>query len=79
MKGGNNGDQYDLDNIIDACGVYFRTLILHTQYKKKLKEPWEAVPNKKLAPTLKSKKGQTAREAVSRLMEEINKYAQTKS
>ena len=71
-------NEYNVGNLIDSCGVYFRTLILHTQYKKKLLEPWEAVPNKKINSKVKSKKGKTAGEAIYRLLLEINKNTLTK-
>lgn len=67
-------NEYNLQNIIDGCGKYFRTLILHTEFKKKLAEPWEAVPNKKLLPKAKSKKGKTAGDALFNLLVEIKKY-----
>lgn len=71
-------NEYHLGNIIDGCGKYFRNLILHTQYKKKLTEPWEAVPNKKLLPNAKSQKGKTPGEALYKLMVEINKQNEKK-
>lgn len=57
-------NEYHLGNLIDAIGDRFRNLILHTQYTKKLKQPWECVPNKKLYPNLKSSKGETAGDAL---------------
>lgn len=48
-------------------GESFRMLLLHTQYNKKLKEPWEAVPNKKICFNVKGQKGATAMEAIERL------------
>lgn len=59
--------ELDLASLIKSCGEDFRTLILHTQYNKKLDKAWEAVPNKKLRPESKSKKGKTPEEAVSNL------------
>ena len=61
------------DEVIKECGEGFRTLILHTQHRKKLAEPYEAVPNKRLRPECKSKKGNTALVAMMRLYLELNK------
>mgnify|MGYP007044005353 CR=1 FL=1 len=53
----------NLSDLILKCGDSFRTLILHTQYKKKLLKPWEVVPNKKLYPNYKSGKGSSPEDA----------------
>jgi hypothetical protein len=64
-----------LSELIQACGMGFRNLILHTQFSKRLEKPWEAVPNKKLRPTKKSKKGHTPEEAIAKLwIELVNKH-----
>lgn len=60
-----------LSELIQACGKGFRNLILHTQFNKKLEKPWEAIPNKKLRPNKKSKKGHTPEEAVAKLWLEL--------
>jgi hypothetical protein len=62
-----------LSELIKECKEGFRTLILHTQYTRKLKQPWEAVPNKKLRLECKSKKGESPEEAVAYLWLELNK------
>lgn len=62
-----------LTELINACGLGFRTLILHTQYRKTLKKPWEAVPNKKLRPNKKSQSAETPEEAVALLWLELIK------
>jgi hypothetical protein len=61
----------NLSELITACGLGFRTLILHTQFKKTLKKPWEAVPNKKLRPSKKGKSGETPEDAVALLWLEL--------
>lgn len=53
-------------------GEEFRMLLLHTQYHKKLNKPWEAVPNKRLRPEVKSGKGATALEALQELAKNLN-------
>lgn len=53
----------NISDLIKQCGDSFRTLILHTQYNKKLEKPWEVVPNKKLYPNYKSGKGSTPEDA----------------
>lgn len=61
----------NLEKLIEECGEDFRTLILHTQFNKKLEKPWEAVPNKKRRPNSKSKKGATPLEAVKLLRDSL--------
>lgn len=61
-----------LSELIEACGYEFRMLLLHTTYNKKLKKPWEAVPNKKIRPEVKGAKGSTPEEAVANLWLYIN-------
>jgi len=56
-----------LEDLILACGLGFRTLILHTQFNKKLSKPWEAVPNKKLRADCKGQKGENPKEAIAKL------------
>jgi len=64
-----------LEELIEACGEEYRNLVLHTQYRKKLDKPYEAVPNKKLRPECKSQKGKTPTEAVTLLWLELNNHA----
>lgn len=63
-----------LSELIDVCGEDFRMLLLHTQYKKKLSEPWETIPNKKRRPEIKGCKGKTPEEAVANLWLVLNKH-----
>ncbi len=60
-----------MSDIIIACGRGFRTLIRHTDHRKKLYKPWEAVPNKKLRPDKKSKNAETPDETVALLWLEL--------
>jgi len=57
----------DLSDLISACGEDFRNLVLHTQFKKTLEQPWDAVPNKKRRPEVKGQKGDSPDEAVAKL------------
>jgi hypothetical protein len=61
-----------LSELIEACGEDFRMLLLHTQYRKSLLEPWEAVPNKKRVPSIKGCKGSTPEIAVANLWLALN-------
>jgi len=67
-----------LSELIEACGENFRTIILHTQYRKKLLKPWEAVPNKKLIQA-KSASGVTPEEAVAKLWLSLNSVLNNKN
>lgn len=61
----------NMDGMIYKLGEDFRMLLLHTQYKKKLENPWEAVPNKRRRPDLKSGKGKTPEEALQNLISQL--------
>ena len=62
----------DLYSLIEACGEDFRLLVLHTQYRKKLIKPWEAVPNKKRRPEARGCDGSTPEEAVEKLLKSLS-------
>ena len=61
-----------MEQLINSMGEEFRMLLLHTQFNKKLAKPWEAVPNKRLRPEVKSGKGTTALEALQALARNLN-------
>lgn len=57
----------ELEELINACGMGFRSLSLHSDGRWIAKAGHRALPTKKLF------NGKTAKEAVAKLLEELNK------